>query len=217
MQEAGEPRATGGGVLCLPIRESGETFGVICLSGKKGAAAVNAQDRLLAEPLVRSLARLCRATSQRQAFARLAQLDPATGLLQGEAFKTALGRLLTRATPLAANVALVLLQPQTEGAAASPEALGEVGRALAARLTEGCIGGRLGPDRFAIAWARRRETGDGPQDARLTFMAQAGSLADLGLFGLSSAQLRLSLAVFPEDGRDPAAIVAAAEQGLHSD
>jgi hypothetical protein len=220
---AGEPllvEMTGGAgpaaadaLLCLPIRESGRTFGVVCLSRKAAGGLPGPADRAAAAPLAEALARLCQAAAQRDHFARLAQRDAETGLLRPEAFHTHLGRLLTRAGPESAEVGVVLLRSQADGPAAETESSGRIGRALAARLSDERLGGRLGPDHFAIAWPRRPETGATAADARRAFMAQAGSLADLGLFGLATPRLRISLAVFPYDGPDVQALLAAAEGG----
>ena len=85
---------------------------------------------------------------------------------------------------------------------------------LAARLGTGWLGGRIGPDGFAVAWGRRPPAGEAADVVRLAFLAQAGSLADLGLSGGSALRLRMSAAVFPQDGRDAASLMAAAEAGL---
>ncbi len=200
-------------MLCLPVRESGETFGVLCLANRSSGSAGRISPPA-AEPLVRSLARLYRAAVQRQQFARLAQRDAATGLLRPEAFPVHLGRLLSLAGPENADVALVLLRPRADAGLLAPDALAEIGRALAARLSAGWLGGRIGPDGFAVAWGRRHPAGEAAEGARLAFLAQAGGLADLGLFGSPAPRLRLSLALFPHDGRDAASLLAAAEAGL---
>lgn len=214
---AGEPlvlEISGGSVLCLPICESGETFGAVCLARKLDASPISPADRQLAEPLVRALASLLRAAVQRDAFAKLAQRDAETGLLRPEAFQTHLGRLLTRAAAENVAVGLVLVKPSTDGLLPSAESLGALGRTLALRISTGCVGGRLAADCFAITLIHRRQPGLSAADSRRTFLAQAGSFADLGLFGQSAPRLRMSLAMYPEDGSDGRVLLAVAEGGL---
>jgi hypothetical protein len=214
---AGEPlllEMAGAPVLCLPVSESGEPFGAVCLARKIEPTAIGPMDRRLAEPLVRALAGLLRAAGQRDVFAKLAQRDAETGLLQLEAFQAYLGRLLARAAAEAAEVGVVLMRPSADGLPSSAESLGAIGRMLASRLAAGCMGGRLSTDCFAVTWARRRGPGLSAADSRRSFLAQAGTFADLGLFGQSAPRLRMSLAVYPPDGSDATALMAAAERGL---
>jgi DNA-binding NarL/FixJ family response regulator len=207
------PWAAAGSVLCVPARESCETFGVLCLAGKSIGSA-GRPIRTAAETLVRALSQLYRAAAQREEFARLAHRDAETGLLRSEAFLTYLGRLITRADDEQADVAVIIIKPQTADGAPLPDVLARTGRALASRLSEGRLGGRLGADSFAIAWAQRRPAGEKPDQSRLRLMAQAGSLADLGLFGDPAPRLRMNLSVFPQDGSDARSLVAVAEAGL---
>lgn len=201
--------ATAGPVFCLPAREAGETFGVLCLSGRSASAARSGPPA--AGSLVASLARLYRAALQRDQFARLAQRDAATGLLRPEAFLPQLARLLALAGSEKAEVAVVLLRPPASAGIVAPGILDEIGRSLAARLGTGWLGGRTDHDGFAVAWGRRHAPEETADAGRLAFLAQAGSLADLGLSGGSAIRLRMSLAVFPQDARDAAALMASAD------
>jgi hypothetical protein len=200
-----------GPILCIPAREAGETFGVLCLSGRTAAAQSGSS---AAGQLVASLARLYRATVQRDQFARLAQRDAATGLLRPDAFTTQLARLLALAGTEKADVAVVLLRTPASTGLVATGVLAEIGRALAARLGTGWLGGRTEHNGFAVAWGRRHGPNETADAVRMALLTQASSLADLGLSGGSSLRLRMSLAVFPQDARDAASLVAAAEAGL---
>ncbi len=197
--------ARGGPLLCIPVRESGVTVGVLCAASA---------ERQAAESLVRAMARLHRAALGREQFARLALRNPETGLLTPEAFRTYLSKLIARAAGEKMEVALVLLGPRPGEPAPAAEALGKVGRAIALHLARGRQGGRPAADRFAATWSRRPQQGETAIDTQTILAAEAAELAGAAAEDTGPPRLRTAVALFPKDGTDAAALLAAAEARL---
>jgi hypothetical protein len=197
--------ARGGPLLCIPVREAGDTFGVLCITSA---------DRATAESLVRAMARLHRAALGREQYARLALRDPETGLLTAGALRTYLSKLIARAAAEKTEVALVLLEPRPDPAAPAAESLGKAGRAIVSRLAKARQGGRLAADRFAVTWSRRPQEGETAIDTQTMLSAEAAELAGTLPPGAGPLRLKAAVAVFPKDGADAASLLAAAETRL---
>jgi GGDEF domain-containing protein len=195
----------GGPLLCIPVRDAGDTFGVLCTAGA---------DRTAAESLVRAMARLHRAALGREEYARLALRDPETGLLTAGAFRTYLSKLIARAAAEKTEIALVLLQPRPDPAARAAGSLGQAGRAIVSRLAKGRQGGRLAADRFAVTWSRRSQEGETAIDTQTMLSADAAELAGTFPPGADALRLKAAVALFPKDGADAASLLAAAETRL---
>jgi GGDEF domain-containing protein len=208
---AGIPAADA--LLCLPVRESHDTFAVVCLSVPGGVSQPLAQARETATSLVQILARLYRAAVQREHLSRLALRDPETGLLKADTFHIYLEKLLARAGAQDAQGGVAILEP-ADARTVSPDALGQLGRTLATQLPKGWQGARLGTARLAVAWARRRRPDETPQHGRQALAFQVTELVDTLTQAVPGLGLRMGLAVSPDDGADAAALLAAAEQGL---
>jgi GGDEF domain-containing protein len=208
---AGIPAADA--LLCLPVRESDDTFAVVCLSVPGGVSQPLAQARETATSLVQILARLYRAAVQREHLSRLALRDPETGLLKADTFHIYLEKLLARAGAQDAQGGVAILEP-ADARTVSPEALGQLGRTLATQLPKGWQGARLGTARLAVAWARRRRPDETPQHGRQALTFQVTELVDTLTQVVPALGLRMGLAVSPDDGADAAALLAAAERGL---
>jgi hypothetical protein len=214
----GEPatlpgRTSGDTLLCVPVREGDEAFGVLCVSRKADGSAAGHADRSAAVSLAGSLARLYRASVQREQFASLALRDPETGLLKADAFSLYLAKLLGRAGTQNAAVALVLLAPE-RGRMPPAASLGRIGAAIAARLPKGWQGGRLSANRFAVVGTRRPGEELPAAESYLVRAAASGRLVDLGAPGPDMPRLRTSLAEFPKDAVDAKSLLAEAEERL---
>lgn len=214
----GSTRAQGECLLCLPIAEGAETFGLLCAWMDCHAAPV--RDREAVAALARSLGRLYRAALQREHFARLALRDPETGLLKAEVFHTYVDKLLARASGVKAEVAVVVIEPQPDGRVLDAGTLAGLGRAIHAGLTKGRQAGRLGRERFAVALSRTPPTEPGPWspasgDAPDAYYHDvAKELAALGPRTDPALRLRTAVAVFPRDGARAATLLELADARL---
>jgi len=199
-------------ILCVPVCDGEDTFAVLCISAKRGAAAPDPDDRDAATRLVSVMAQLCGAAVRLERFATMALRDAGTGLLKNDALEPYLTKLIGRASASNAPVTVILLRPDTSGDPADPAAIAKIGRTLAARLPHGWQGARIGGDRFVVVGSPKPDTQPLPQEVALLYAARSRGVVDLGASG--AARLRVGLAEFPKDGSDARTLLAAAAERL---
>jgi GGDEF domain-containing protein len=206
----GAADAPPGGLLCVPVRQGGATYGVLCITGKTDGSPLGPQDRSATEALVAVLSRLYQAAMQRDEYARLALRDVETGLLTADPFLTYLETLISRAEDERAELGLLLLEPQRAGRSVDADLLGRLGRAVQACLAKGWQGGRLEAGLFAVSLPCGSDDGP-PHDA---WQAAAAHLEAAVRRVGPPLDLCIALAVFPRDGATAKALVAAARARL---
>jgi len=212
--EAGTTGAPAGGLLCVPVRQGGTVFGILCLSGKTDASPLDQDDRNAAAALADVLAHLYRSALLRSEYARLALRDARTGLLKADPFLTCLESQIARAEDQGGEVGLVLLEPPAGHQAQDAEALERLGTGIRAALEQGWEAGRLETGAYAVAVphpARDEPPGEAAEDF---YRAAAAHLADVGRQANAGPLLRTALAVFPRDGTTAKTLVAAAQARL---
>ncbi len=210
----GAADAPPGGLLCVPVREGGVTYGVLCITGRTDGLPLGPQDRSAAEALVAVLSRLYQAAVQRDEYARLALRDVETSLLKADPFLAYLETLLSRAQDERTEPGLLLVAPRRAGSRVDADLLGRIGRAVRAGLAKGWQGGRLEPALFAVSLPCGSGNGPPHGSAHDAWQAAAAHLeAALRRVG-PPLDLGVSLAVYPRDGATAKALVAAARARL---
>jgi len=209
--DAGSAGPGAGGLLCVPMQESTETFGALCLR-LEGQTPPKTQQAVAA--LARALGRLYRAALEREHYVEMALRDPESGLLKAETFHTYLDRLLARAAAHGEEVGLILLEPLPDGRLREAPTLGRVGRAIGAALAKGQQGARLEKSRYGVVLTRRPQDRPPGETADAFCRSAAMELAAVGPQVDPTLRLRTAVAVFPRDATQVDALVSVARTRL---
>lgn len=142
--------------LAAPARHAATVMGMLCF-GRQGTADWDEADRRFIRSIADQVAAAIRMAEHQHHVRRLTRSDALTGLLTRQAFLDSAGRRLAEHLAQQSPSALILLDVDgfrqvndRNGFAAGDRTLASLGRAIAARLHPGAIGGRCGGDEFAV-------------------------------------------------------------------
>jgi diguanylate cyclase (GGDEF)-like protein len=205
--------------LRVPLRERDELLGGLVLLGARGAFDAGTQrvlDMLVNQAAVALLAfRLIRDEQQR------ALEDGLTGLYNRRAFNDQLARALAQADRKQGRLTLLLLDVDhfkklndTYGHPAGDAALKSIARTLRRVLRGGDVAARYGGEEFVVILP------DTDAEGGRRLAERARESVERGALVFEGASLRFTasfgLAVWPDDAREPEALLAAADRALYA-
>jgi len=208
------PGAPSDGLLCVPVRDEQSTFGVLCLPVRVAGRSLDADDRRAAEALAGILARLYRAATHRQEYARLALRDVETGLLKAAPFLTYVESQIALARDRQRELALVLLEAEPNRQGPSAEGPVRLGLAVKGALAHGWEAGRLDTARYAVAVPASSDAAATETDEEAGQTAARRLAAAAGPHAAPGLSLRTATARYPRDGMTARALLETAEARL---
>jgi diguanylate cyclase (GGDEF)-like protein len=175
---------------------------------------------------VRALLRLATLTRETQRrFRRLeaeARIDPLTGLATRAAFRDRIVKELLRAERYQRPLALLIADVDhfkhyndSLGHPAGDRLLRQVGRMVRGQARQVDFGARYGGDEFAILLPETVKVAAGSMAERLRAAVKNYSFPHRHSQPLGAVTVSIGVAMFPEDGVTPAALVEAADRALY--
>jgi diguanylate cyclase (GGDEF)-like protein len=206
-------------LLALALRTQQKTIGALVLTGKRGTFDSAAQ-RVLS--IVANQAAGALHAGQMIDHARdVASHDGLTSLYNRRAFNDFLERAVAREDRQGGHFALLLLDidrfkklNDTYGHPAGDAALRHTAQLLTHQLRKSDLAARFGGEEFAVLLASTEHAGAHHLAEKVRAEIESGRLVyDGARLGVT---VSIGVAVWPEDGRDPAALVAAADRALYA-
>ena len=215
-----EGNARGESLLTVPLRARNRTLGALVLSGRRGAFD-SASQRVLAI-LANQAAATLSLIRDKEKQAELAVRDGLTGLYNRRAFGELLGQAVAREDRQAGGrLSLLILDldhfkklNDTYGHPAGDAALKSAAEVLRRHLRKGDLAARYGGEEFVLILPGTDESGarhlaervrEALADHRLVF--EGAKITVTASFGL---------AVWPEGGQEPDALLASADRALYA-
>jgi diguanylate cyclase (GGDEF)-like protein len=206
-------------LLALALRTQQKTIGALVLTGKRGTFDSAAQ-RVLA--IVANQAAGALHAGQMIDHARdVASHDGLTSLYNRRAFNDFLERAVAREDRQGGHFALLLLDidrfkklNDTYGHPAGDAALRHTAQLLTHQLRKSDLAARFGGEEFAVLLASTDHAGAHHLAEKVRAEVEHGRLVyDGARLGVT---VSIGVAVWPADGRDPGALVAAADRALYA-
>jgi len=206
-------------LLALALRTQQKTIGALILTGKRGTFD-SATQRVLA--IVANQAAGALHAGQMIDHARdVASHDGLTSLYNRRAFNDLLDRAVAREDRQGGHFALLLLDidrfkmlNDTYGHPAGDAALRHTAQLLTHQLRKSDLAARFGGEEFAVLLASTEHTGAQHLAEKVRAEIENGRLVyDGARLGVT---VSIGVAVWPVDGRDPEALVAAADRALYA-
>ncbi len=206
-------------LLALALRTQQKTIGALILTGKRGTFD-SATQRVLA--IVANQAAGALHAGQMIDHARdVASHDGLTSLYNRRAFDDLLDRAVAREDRQGGHFALLLLDVDrfkklndTYGHPAGDAALRHTAQILTHQLRKSDLAARFGGEEFAVLLASTEHTGAQHLAEKVRAEIENGRLVyDGARLGVT---VSIGVAVWPVDGRDPEALVAAADRALYA-
>jgi len=206
-------------LLALALRTQQKTIGALVLTGKRGTFDSAAQ-RVLS--IVANQAAGALHAGQMIDHARdVADHDGLTSLYNRRAFNDSLARAVAREDRQGGHFALLLLDidrfkklNDTYGHPAGDAALRHTAQLLAHQLRKSDLAARFGGEEFAVILASTDRGGAEHLAEKVRAEVERGRLVHDG--ARLGVTVSIGVAVWPGDGRDPAALVAAADRALYA-
>ena len=206
-------------LLAIPLRGRNRNLGALVLAGPRGAFTASAA-RVLGI-LANQAAATLSVIHLKEWHKELAEHDALTGLFNRRAFDDHLARAIAREDRQGGRFALLLLDVDhfkklndTYGHPAGDAALAGVARLLDRLLRKGDLAARYGGEEFVAILPGSDEAGALRMAERVRQALEKERLV------FSGARLALTAsfgaAVWPADGREPAALLAAADRALYA-
>jgi diguanylate cyclase (GGDEF)-like protein len=206
-------------LLAIPLRGRNRNLGALVLAGPRGAFTASAA-RVLGI-LANQAAATLSVIHLKEWHKELAEHDALTGLFNRRAFDDHLARAIAREDRQGGRFALLLLDidhfkklNDTYGHPAGDAALAGVARLLDRLLRKGDLAARYGGEEFVAILPGSEEAGALRMAERVRQALEKERLV------FSGARLALTAsfgaAVWPADGREPAALLAAADRALYA-
>jgi diguanylate cyclase (GGDEF)-like protein len=206
-------------LLAVALRTQQKTIGALVLTGKRGTFDSAAQ-RVLS--IVANQAAGALHAGQMIDHAREAAIhDALTGLHNRRAFNDFLERAVAREDRQGGHFALLLLDidrfkalNDTYGHPAGDAALRNTAQLLTHHLRKSDLAARFGGEEFAVLLASTERAGAEHLAEKVRAEVERGRLVyDGARLGVT---VSIGVAVWPEDGREPGALVAAADRALYA-
>jgi diguanylate cyclase (GGDEF)-like protein len=206
-------------LLAVPLRARDRNLGALVLTGGRGAFTASAA-RVLGI-LANQAAATLSVIQLKERHRDLAERDGLTGLYNRRAFDDHLARAVAREDRQGGRLALLLLDldrfkqiNDTYGHPAGDAALATAARLLGRLLRKGDLGARIGGEEFAAILPGADERGA----LRLAERLRQALESEHPVFGGARLSVTASFgaAVWPADGREPAALLAAADRALYA-
>jgi diguanylate cyclase (GGDEF)-like protein len=206
-------------LLALALRTQQKTIGALILTGKRGTFD-SATQRVLA--IVANQAAAALHAGQMIDHARdVADHDGLTSLYNRRAFNDFLARAVAREDRQGGHFALLLLDidrfkklNDTYGHPAGDAALRHTAQLLTHQLRKSDLAARFGGEEFVVLLASTELAGAEHLAEKVRAEVERGRLVyDGARLGVT---VSIGLAVWPADGRDPEALVAAADRALYA-
>jgi len=206
-------------LLAVALRTRQTTIGALVLTGRHGTFDSAAQ-RVLA--IVANQAAAALQAGQMIDHAREAAIhDALTGLHNRRAFDESLDRAVARQDRQGGTFALLLLDidrfkklNDTYGHPAGDAALRHTAQLLAHHLRKSDLAARFGGEEFAVILASTERAGALHLAEKVRGEIEKGRLVHDG--ARLGVTISIGVAVWPEDGREGAALVAAADRALYA-
>ncbi|HEV7500939.1 MAG TPA: diguanylate cyclase, partial [Vicinamibacteria bacterium] len=206
-------------MLALALRTQQKTIGALVLTGRRGTFD-SATQRVLA--IVANQAAGALHAGEMIAHARdVASHDGLTGLHNRRAFNDSLERAVAREDRQGGHFALLLLDidrfkklNDTYGHPAGDAALRNTAQLLTHHLRKSDQAARFGGEEFAVLCASTDATGAMHLAEKIRAEVERGRLVFDG--ARLSVTVSIGVAVWPSDGREPSALVAAADRALYA-
>lgn len=206
-------------LLAVPLRARNRNLGALVLAGPRGAFTASAA-RVLGI-LANQAAATLSVIQLNERHRDLAEHDALTGLFNRRAFDDHLARAIAREDRQGGRFALLLLDVDhfkkvndTYGHPAGDAALAATGRLLDRLLRKGDVPARYGGEEFAAILPGSDEAGAIKMAERVRQALERERVVFEG------ARLALTAsfgaAVWPADGREPAALIASADRALYA-
>jgi diguanylate cyclase (GGDEF)-like protein len=206
-------------LLAVPLRARNRNLGALVLAGPRGAFTASAA-RVLGI-LANQAAATLSVIQLKERHRDLAEHDSLTGLFNRRAFDDHLARAVAREDRQGGRFALLLLDidhfkklNDTHGHPAGDAALAATGRLLDRLLRKGDVPARYGGEEFAAILPGSDEAGAIKMAERVRQALESERVVFEG------ARLALTAsfgaAVWPADGREPAALIASADRALYA-
>jgi diguanylate cyclase (GGDEF)-like protein len=206
-------------LLAVPLRARNRNLGALVLTGRRGAFTASAA-RVLGI-LANQAAATLSVIHLKERHKDLAEHDALTGLFNRRAFDDHLARAIAREDRQAGRLALLLLDldhfkklNDTYGHPAGDAALAAAARLLVGLLRKGDLAARYGGEEFAAILPGSDEGGALRMAERVRHALEAERLVFEGARLAVTASF--GAAVWPADGREAAALVAAADRALYA-
>jgi len=218
---------SGSGYFCVPLMAQGETLGVLHLRAKNSAAAGGSPPpfsescqslaRAVADHLALSLGNLRLQESLRHQAIR----DPLTGLFNRRFMLETLERELYRIQRKKSSLCVFMMDldhfrrfNETFGHAAGDAVLSALGRLLLSQVRKEDVACRYGGEEFTVILPETSlETGRGRAE-ELRQSVHDLKVEHLGQ-NLGSITISLGVAVYPQNGVEPEALLRAADEALY--
>ena len=209
-----------GSLLAVPLRARNRTLGALLLTGPQGA--FDASSRRVLEILANQAAATLSLIQDRERQRQLAVRDALTGLYNRRAFGELLAAAIANEDRRGdGRLGLVLLDidhfkklNDTYGHPAGDAALRSLARLLAQHLRKGDHAARYGGEEFVVILPGSDAERAQQAAERLRSALQKHRFVHEGARILLSASF--GVAVWPADGREPDALIAAADRGLYA-
>jgi diguanylate cyclase (GGDEF)-like protein len=206
-------------LLAFPLRSRGRTLGGLVLAGRRGSFSATA--RRVLGILANQAAATLSLIQDKERQAELAARDGLTGLYNRRAFAELLVQAIAREDRQSGRLALLLADldhfkklNDTYGHPAGDAALRGAAHVLASHLRKGDQGARFGGEEFVVILPGTDEAGAVNLAERVRAALQKHRLVFEGArIGLTAS---FGLAVWPADGPDADALVAAADRALYA-
>jgi len=206
-------------LLAVPLRARNRTLGAVVLTGRRGAFDATA-NRVIGILANQAAATLLVIQAKDQATEKAVR-DGLTNLYNRREFNQMLKAFVSRADREQGRFALVLLDidhfkklNDTFGHPAGDEALRNVARVLEPLLRAGDQAARYGGEEFALILSGTDEAGALRTAERVRAALEKSQVIFEG--ARLSVTASLGVAVWPADGKDEAAILAAADRALYA-
>ncbi|HUG52408.1 MAG TPA: diguanylate cyclase [Vicinamibacteria bacterium] len=214
-----EGRGRAESLLAVALRTQQKTIGALVLTGRR-ATFDSATQRVLA--IVANQAAGALHAGQMIDHAREAAIhDALTGLHNRRAFNEFLERAVAREDRQGGHFSLLLLDidrfkklNDTYGHPAGDAALRHTAQLLAHHVRKSDLAARVGGEEFAVLLASTDASGAGHLAEKVRAEVEKGRLVYDG--ARLAVTVSVGVAVWPQDGREPAALVAAADRALYA-
>ena len=206
-------------LLAVPLRARNRTLGALVLTGPPGA--FDASARRVLEILANQAAATISLIKDREQQRQLAVRDGLTGLYNRRAFNEIFAAAIANEDRRDGRLGLVILDidhfkklNDTYGHPAGDAALRSLARLLAQQLRKGDQAARYGGEEFVVILPGSDQERSAQAAERLrAAIARHRFVHDGSRIPLSAS---LGVAVWPEDARDPDALLGAADRGLYA-
>jgi diguanylate cyclase (GGDEF)-like protein len=206
-------------LLAVPLRARDRNLGALVLTGRRGAFTASAARVLgiLANQAAATLSGIL----IKERHKELAEHDALTGLFNRRAFDDHLLRAIAREDRQGGRLAVLLADVDhfkklndTHGHAAGDAALAAVARLFGRTLRKGDLPARYGGEEFAVILPGSDEGGALKMAERVRHALERERLSFEGARLAVTASF--GAAVWPRDGAEPAALLAAADRALYA-